>query len=254
MSVPDVLDLPDVLILGGTGEARALAGALVADGVPVISSLAGRVAHPRLPVGAVRIGGFGGVDGLRDWLRSNHVQAVIDATHPFAATITTNAAAACAAERVPLLRLRRAPWTPAEDEYWQRVASVTEAATALTDADRVLLTTGRQDVSAFADITSAWFLIRVVDPPTGSLPPHHEILRSRGPYHYDAERDLLHDNHIDTLVTKNSGGTLTQAKLTAARTLGVRVIMVDRPTEPNDMTTVDNVDDAASWVKTIVNR
>ncbi|MGW5521842.1 cobalt-precorrin-6A reductase [Gordonia sp. NPDC003950] len=238
-----------VLILGGTAEARALARVLDDGPHDVISSLAGRVSNPRLPVGEVRIGGFGGAEGLREWLRDNRIGAVVDATHPFAATITTNAATACAEARVPLLRLRRRAWLPGPDDVWRMVPTIGAAARAMEHGPRrILLTTGRQDVSAFAQISSAWFAIRVVDPPTGAVPPHHEILRSRGPYHLDGELALMREHRIDTLVTKNSGGELTRPKLDAARMLGVGVVMVDRPGEPADTPVTDDVATAGQWV------
>ncbi|MGC4932290.1 cobalt-precorrin-6A reductase [Gordonia sp. DT30] len=238
-----------VLILGGTGEARDLASALRTADVPVISSLAGRVARPRLPEGPVRIGGFGGVAGLASWLADNTIRAVVDATHPFAATITAHAVAACAATGVPLVRLRRPAWSPRPDDDWLPVRDIAGAATAVAGhRGRVLLTTGRQDVDAFVGNSSAWFLIRVVDPPTGDLPARHEILRSRGPYDLVAEHRLLQANRIDTLVTKNSGGVLTRPKLDAARELGIRVIIVERPTEPVGLIAVDDVGAAAAWV------
>ncbi|GAB23543.1 MAG TPA: cobalt-precorrin-6A reductase [Gordonia polyisoprenivorans] len=241
-----------VLILGGTAEARDLAADLHHDGIEIVSSLAGRVARPRLPVGAVRIGGFGGVDGLSRWLQDNHVRAVVDATHPFAATITAHAVTACAVTDTPLLRLRREPWVARAGDHWTQVPDIGAAAVAVSGHDgRILLTTGRQDADAFAGVTGAWFLIRVVDPPTGRLPAHHAILRSRGPYHLDAERKLLQENRIDTLVTKNSGGALTRPKLDAAAELGVRVIMVERPAEPLGVTAVGDVVSAAAWVRTL---
>jgi len=239
-----------LLILGGTGEARELAAEATGAGIPTISSLAGRVRNPRLPVGEVRIGGFGGTEGLRSWCADNGIGVVVDATHPFAATITAHAVAATRALDLPLLRLRRAAWTPGPGDRWTRVADIDAAAGAIgTSHPRVLLTTGRQDVGAFAGVDTAWFLIRVVDPPTAALPPHHEILRSRGPYELAGERQLLHDNRIDVLVTKNSGGALTHAKLDAARELGVEVIMVDRPAEPDGLDTVSEVADAMTWLR-----
>ncbi|GAB90954.1 cobalt-precorrin-6A reductase [Gordonia rhizosphera] len=238
-----------ILLLGGTGEARDLAARLVADGVPVISSLAGRVARPRLPAGEVRIGGFGGTDGLREWIREHDVAAVIDATHPFAATITEHAARAAAELGTPLLRLRRPQWAPGPGDRWEMVADMGAAAEAVRErGGRVFLTTGRQDVGVFADIADAWFLIRVVDPPTADLPPHHRLLASRGPYDLAGERTLLREHRIDALVTKNSGGELTRAKLVAAAELGVDVVMVQRPAEPAVGETVDSVDDAVAWL------
>lgn len=241
---------PDpVLVLGGTSEARALAEVLVDAGVPVISSLAGRVADPRLPVGEVRVGGFGGIDGLRDWLRDNAVRVVVDATHPYATTISAHAAAATSALGIPLVRIRRPPWVPGVDDRWHCVPNLDAAADAVRHrARRILLTTGRQDVGAFAGIDSAWFLIRVVDPPTGDLPPHHRLLTVRGPYDLDNELALMRDNAIDTLVTKNSGGPLTRPKLDAARIAGVDVIMVDRPTEPGSGAVVHDVEGAVQWL------
>lgn len=251
-----------ILILGGTGEGRELAGLLHNAGIEVITSLAGRVAQPRLPVGEVRIGGFGqyasgdGVTGLTNWLRENNIRAVVDATHPFAATITHHAAEATRRAGVPLLRLRRPAWDPADfpgGDRWHHVASIEAAAqlvsqlTTTGGRDRVLLTTGRQDASAFAGIDSASFLIRVVDAPTGPLPPQHEILRSRGPYDADSERQLLTDHHIDVLVTKNSGGALTRAKLDVAGRLDIDIVVVDRPTEPPIEVVVDTAADALAW-------
>ncbi|MFE0747967.1 cobalt-precorrin-6A reductase [Gordonia sp. NPDC058843] len=241
-----------VLILGGTGEARALASTLAEAGIEFISSLAGRVNDPRLPVGPVRIGGFGGSEGLGDWLLRNRIRAVVDATHPFAATITRNAARAAATVGIPLLRLRRDPWMADGADRWTRVPDLPAAAREVAArGGRVFLTTGRQDVGVFASIDSAWFLIRVVDAPTGALPPHHEVLRSRGPYDHDSESRLLRDNDIDILVTKNSGGSLTSAKLLAAAELGIEVIMVDRPAEP-DLPVVSDVGAARNWLEALL--
>ena len=234
-----------VLLLGGTAEARALAERLHPK-VDIISSLAGRVPDPALPVGPVRIGGFGGIDGLRDWLVDNDITAVIDATHPFAATITANAAAACGGLDLPHLVLSRPPWDPAGATV---VASDTEAAeiVATKGYSRVFLTTGRSGVAAFSD-SDAWFLIRVVTAPDfGSLPRNHELLLSRGPYDYGDERELLRSRGIEVLVTKNSGGTMTRAKLDAASSLGADVLMVQRPALPDGVAVVNSVQDAVAW-------
>lgn len=227
-------DGPAVLILGGTGEARELAAMLHAEDIPAVSSLAGRVSRPRLPEGAVRVGGFGGAAGLRQWLRDNGIQVVVDATHPFASGISANAVAATRSGGPPLLRLCRAPWSPGADDAWFRFTHIADAARHLDGRRaRVFLTTGRQDVDVFADISSAWFLIRVVDPPRTRMPPAHTILRSRGPYRLADELDVMREHRIDVLVTKNSGGDMTRAKLDAARELGIEVVMVDRPEEPD---------------------
>jgi precorrin-6A/cobalt-precorrin-6A reductase len=235
-----------VLLLGGTGEARALAARLHPD-VDVISSLAGRVPDPALPVGEVRIGGFGGVDGLRTWLRDNDIDAVVDATHPFAATITANAALACREAAVPHLVLARPAWPRGNAVM---VGSDVEAADVVATRrfSRVFLTTGRTGTSAFVDV-DAWFLIRAVTPPDHvALPPRHELVLSRGPYHLDGERELLRRWQIDALVTKNSGGAMTRAKLDAAAELGVTVVMVDRPPLPDVVDVVPTVEDAVAWV------
>lgn len=236
-----------VLLLGGTSEARALAARLHPD-VEVISSLAGRVPDPALPVGQVRIGGFGGVDGMRQWLIDADIDAVLDATHPYAATITAHAAAACAQLRVPHLVLARPAWPP---ENAIVVASDADAAKTVVEKhySRVFLTTGRSGTAAFKDI-GAWFLIRAVtSPDPDTLPRNHEVLLSRGPYHYDDELALLREHRIDALVTKNSGGAMTRPKLDAAAALGVAVVMVDRPPLPSGVAVVESVDAAAAWIR-----
>lgn len=235
-----------VLILGGTSEARALAACLGPD-IDFVSSLAGRVPDPALPIGKVRIGGFGGVDGLCDWLRDNRIDAVVDATHPFAATITANAVAACRRLRIPHLLLTRPPWDT--NGSW-RVESPADAAKVVSENgfSRIFLTSGRSSAAAFHG-SDAWFLIRVVTAPESvSLPRHHKILLSRGPYGYDADRDLMVQHRIDVLVTKNSGGALTRSKLDAAADLGIGVIMIDRPAVPVGIEEVSTVEAAAAWV------
>jgi precorrin-6A/cobalt-precorrin-6A reductase len=238
-----------VLLLGGTAEARALAARLHRD-VDVINSLAGRVPDPALPVGQVRIGGFGGVDGMRRWLSEAAVDAVIDATHPYAATITAHAAAVCDELGVPHLVLARPAWDPGDAIV---VGSDAEAAktVAAERYSRVFLTTGRSGTAAFADV-DAWFLIRAVTAPdTATLPLRHQLVLSRGPYQYDNELVLLRRHHIDALVTKNSGGAMTRPKLDAAAALGVMVVMVDRPPLPPNLVTVASVDDAVDWLRSI---
>lgn len=238
-----------VLLLGGTGEARVLAARLHPD-VEIISSLAGRVPDPALPVGPVRVGGFGGVDGLQKWLCANHIGAVVDATHPFAATMTAHAAQACAALNLPHLVLARPAWDPGDAIV---VASDTEAAAVVRENrySRVFLSTGRSGVAPFTG-SDAWFLIRVVTPPDPAvLPRTHEVLLSRGPYTYSGELKLLQDNRIDVLVTKNSGGELTRAKLAAADALDVPIVMIARPPLPAGVATVSTVDQAVDWVRSL---
>ncbi|MCV7031354.1 cobalt-precorrin-6A reductase [Mycobacterium sherrisii] len=240
-----------VLLLGGTAEARALAKAMHPN-VELINSLAGRVPDPALPVGRVRIGGFGGVPGLRTWLQDERIDAVVDATHPFAATMTAHAAEACDQLGLPHLVLVRPAWDPGEAEV---VRSDVEAAQAVAAHryTRVFLTAGRSGIKAFA-ASEAWFLIRAVtDPDADSLPRHHRVLLSRGPYHYDDELALLRNHRIEALVTKNSGGEMTRAKLDAAATLGIPVVMVARPPLPDGVTTAGTVQQAANWVAALAN-
>jgi precorrin-6A/cobalt-precorrin-6A reductase len=219
-----------ILVLGGTGEARELAGALDADGVPVTSSLAGRIKRPRLPAGAVRIGGFGGSEALARWLRDNGVTAVVDATHPFAERISASAAAACPRAGVPLLRLARPGWSERPGDRWSWVDDLDAAAAAIPAlGERVLLTTGRQGLPAFAALEDAWFLVRCVEPPEPPLPLRHQLLLDRGPYNLESELGLIDEHRIDLLITKDSGGTLTEAKLDATRLRGLPVIVIRRP-------------------------
>jgi precorrin-6A/cobalt-precorrin-6A reductase len=219
-----------VLVLSGTAEARRLAADLVAARVPVTSSLAGRVSRPRLPQGEVRIGGFGGPEGLGRWLRDRQVAAVVDATHPFAERISASAVAACQHADVPLLRLGRPGWQEREGDRWEWVDDLDHAAAAVpTLGSRVLLTTGRQGLAAFAAVREAWFLVRCVEPADPPLPPRHRVLLDRGPYTVGSELALIDEHRIDLVVTKDSGGVPTQAKLDAARSRRLPVIVVRRP-------------------------
>jgi precorrin-6A/cobalt-precorrin-6A reductase len=221
-----------ILVLGGTAEARELAAALHERGTPVTTSLAGRVSQPRLPPGEVRIGGFGGPDRLADWLGANRVTRVVDATHPFAERISASAVAACAAAQTPLLRLERPGFSERPGDGWRWVDDLEGAAAAIAGlGERVLLTTGRQGLAAFAGVR-AWCLIRCVDPPAPPLPARHEVLLDRGPYTLDGELALIDHHRIAVLVTKDSGGTYTAAKLEAARARELPVVVVRRPERP----------------------
>lgn len=239
----------NVLVLGGTGDARRLASALHGrDGFAVTSSLAGRVAVPSLPSGDVRIGGFGGVAGLRRWLSDRSVDAVVDATHPFAQEMTAHAVAATAEAGVPLLVLRREAWVAGPGDGWHRVPDAAAAALVVGAlGERVFLATGRGDLAAFAGLHGLWFLLRAVDPPAGPLPAHHHLVLDRGPFTADAERSLLREHRIDVLVTRDSGGAMTAAKLVAARELGLPVVLLDRPQAP-DVPTVSTVDEVVRWL------
>jgi precorrin-6A/cobalt-precorrin-6A reductase len=233
-----------VLVLGGTTEARKLAAALAARrGVRVTSSLAGRVSRPGALDGDVRIGGFGGAQGLADWLREQRADAVVDATHPFATGITANAASATAATGLPLVVLRRPGWRAGAGDRWHEVASLEEAAELLPGLGRrVLLTTGRLGLAAFAHLDGPHFVVRSVEPPAPPMPPDVELVLARGPFTVADELTLLRDRRIDVVVTKDSGGTATAAKLTAARELGLPVVVVRRPPLPTGVTTVPDVD------------
>jgi precorrin-6A/cobalt-precorrin-6A reductase len=236
-----------ILVLGGTAEARELAGSLDAAGVPVTSSLAGRVSRPRLPAGAVRVGGFGGPEALARWLSEHRVTAVVDATHPFAERISASASAACPRGGVPLLRLQRPGWREGPGDDWHWAADLDAAAAAIGSlGKRVLLTTGRQGLAAFADVREAWFLVRCVERPDPPLPAAHRLLLDRGPYTVEGELALIDEHRIDLVVTKDSGGAHTEAKLEAARRRGLPVIVVRRPPRPA-VATVSTVADALAW-------
>jgi precorrin-6A/cobalt-precorrin-6A reductase len=238
-----------VLILGGTTEGRELASACAAvPGLEVISSLAGRTSSPLLPAGEVRIGGFGGIDGLADYLRRQRIDAVVDATHPFAATMTAHAVAASARVDVPLLVLRRPGWIEQSGDQWHRVPDLTTAAEVLPAlGERVFLTTGRQSIAAFAGVDACWFLSRSVEPPADPRPARLQVLLDRGPFTLAGERALLAGHRIDVLVTKDSGGST--AKLDAAREAGLPVVLVDRPPVPSGADVAATVEAALQWLR-----
>ncbi len=225
-----------VLILGGTTEASALARALEGDDrFAATLSLAGVTRTPLLPALPVRIGGFGGADGLRRWLQDARTDALVDATHPFAHQITRNAAAAAAAAGIAMLRIARPPWEPVAGDRWTTVPDLEAAAASLgIRPARVLLTVGRKDLGPFLLHPQHRYLVRSVDPPSpDALPPDSLVLAERGPFALPDERALLLAHRIEVVVTRNSGGTAVAAKLAAAREAGLRVVMVARaPPQP----------------------
>ena len=240
-----------VLLLGGTGEARELAVLLVDAGVDVVSSLAGRVERPRLPVGKVRMGGFGGVDGLRSYLADHGVTAVVAATHPFAEGNSATAVAACTASDAPLLRLARPGWSNAPGaDAWHWVDDHAAAAElTATLGRRPLLTVGRQPLGEFVGpLAGHRAVVRVVDPPDVELPAPWLVLQDRGPYDLAGELELLGEHGVDVLVTKDSGGTYTWPKMAAAGQLGVPVVVVRRGSARDRVQTVPDATAAARWV------
>lgn len=245
-----------VLVLGGTGEGRELAGRLSERaGVVVTSSLAGRVREPLLPPGRVRIGGFGGAEGLAHWLREHRVDALIDATHPFASVISDNAAAASRATGVPAIILQRPGWREQAGDRWERVPDLATAAAHLPRLGRrAFLTIGRQEVGAFAAVADVWFLVRAVEPPAPPLPPRHEVLLARGPFDLDGELALMREWGIDVVVTKDSGGPATRAKLDAARALGLPVLVAERPPPPLGAAVAESVEAALDWLDRTLGR
>ncbi len=243
-----------VLILGGTAEARRLA-ALLAE-VPLLqvtTSLAGRVTTPVTHAGEVRSGGFGGPEGLARWLRDQGTDALVDATHPFAEVISRNAVCAAAEARTPLVAVRRPGWVQGPRDDWRSVGSLGEAAALLPEVGtRIFLTTGRQGLPAFAALDDLWFLIRSVDPPEPPIPRHAQVLLARGPFTVQDELALLRAHQIDVVVTRDSGGAATAAKLAAARTLGTPVVVIRRPPLPSGVPVVEDPAGAFDWLSRLL--
>ena len=239
-----------ILILGGTGEAMRLAAALAArPDLPALLSFAGRTKAPLLPSIPSRIGGFGGVDGLAAYMQAMQTPLVIDATHPFAAQMSWNAAEACARLGVPRLTFTRKTWTPAQDDRWIEVADIEAAVDALGETPaHVFLTVGRLSLGAFKRAPQHTYLARSIDQPDASeLPPNCRVLLARPPFALADERALMQAERFDFLCTKNSGGAATENKLLAARALGLRVIMVNRPQAPEGETLFD-LGEVIDWI------
>ena len=239
-----------ILVLGGTTEASTLARLLAGDvRFKATLSLAGRTNSPRPQPIATRIGGFGGASGLAAWLAAERVDAAIDATHPYAAQISANATEACRQVGIPLVSVVRPCWQPVAGDDWHEVASADAAALAIgVTPRRVFLGVGRQELHRFAIAPQHHYVARVIDLPAGEgMPPDMRLIQARGPFEREAERALLVDSRIEVVVTKNSGGTATFAKVEAARDLGLPVIMVRRPGKPAGHV-VSNPEEALRWL------
>ena len=223
---------PNILILGGTSDASALAKLVADAGLPAVLSYAGRVEVPRTQPVPVRIGGFGGVEGLAAYLAAEGVTHVVDATHPFAAQMSRNAITACAAAEVPLIALSRTPWEVKNG--WHEMPDLNAAMAALSGpAQRVFLAIGRMEVAQFAACPQHHYLLRFVDAPNQPPPlPSHEIVLARGPFDVAGDRTLMERFGVELVVCKNSGGDGARAKLDAADALGVPVLMIARPVIP----------------------
>ncbi|WP_284735560.1 cobalt-precorrin-6A reductase [Dongia deserti] len=242
-----------ILILGGTEEGFQLAERLAElPGLEFISSLAGRTKEPRMPRGAVRLGGFGGPEGLAHYLREERITHIINAAHPFAEHISANAVAAAEAVGIPLLRLLRPAWTARHDDHWVTVPDVAEAAELCRRVGgRILLTLGSSDLEAFAHIHNAHFVVRMIDVPERLPLRDYRTIAARGPFSLQGELRLLAEHHISLIVTKNSGGDATFAKIEAARKTGLPVVMIERPPIALDPRSpvVATVEDVIAWVQ-----
>jgi precorrin-6A/cobalt-precorrin-6A reductase len=236
------------LILGGTNDARLLAAEIARAGLDAIYSYGGRTRAPADQPLPTRIGGFGGVSGLADYIRRQRITHVIDATHPFAAEISRNAVAACAQTATSLLALERDPWTKVPDDDWIEVADIASALAALPEQPaRVFLAIGRQHIAPFAAKPQHAYTLRFVDPPEGALPFAADVIVARGPFTLEGELAMMRARSIAWVVARNSGGDGARAKIDAARTLGLPVIMLSRPQLP-DRLRVDNPADVMHWL------
>ena len=238
-----------VLILGGTTEASTLAKLIAGDErFEATLSLAGRTASPKPQPIATRIGGFGGADGLADFLSEQKIEAVIDATHPYAPRISANAVVACRRAGVTLASLVRPAWKPEAGDKWEMVPTAVAAALAIGKAPRrVFLSLGRQELHFFAAMAQHHYIARLIDPPQGVRPHNLVLLQQRGPFDRDAELRLLKERKIDVIVSRNSGGSATYPKIEAARALGLPVIMIARPVKPAGHV-VRSAEDALAWL------
>ncbi|WP_038970532.1 cobalt-precorrin-6A reductase [Bradyrhizobium genomosp. III] len=236
------------LILGGTADASLLAAAIARAGIEAIYSYGGRTRAPADQPLPTRIGGFGGVSGLADYIRCEAITHVIDATHPFAAEMSSNAVEACAETATPLIALERAPWTRMSSDNWIEVADVGAAAAALPEAPaNVFLAIGRQHIAPFANKPQHTYTLRFVDPPEAPLPFAADVIVSRGPFTFDSEIEMMRERGIGWIVARNSGGDGARAKIDAARLLGLPVLMISRPKLPERLR-VESVAEIMQWL------
>ncbi|KIN74616.1 cobalt-precorrin-6A reductase [Sulfitobacter guttiformis] len=238
-----------VLLLGGTTEASALAMALKGNGIEAIFSYAGRTNVPMAQPVETRVGGFGGIAGLKNYLRDARISHVVDATHPFAATMGWNAHSACAGCNVPLLRLERPAWRAKTADRWIHVPTIAAACDALPNIPaRVFLAIGRMHVDQFAACPDHHYLLRLVDPPVAAIDlPDHTVVLARGPFDVAGDIALMQAHNITHIVAKNAGGSGAVAKIEAARKLGLQVIMIDRPHRPKTEKAAE-IDTVLHWL------
>jgi precorrin-6A/cobalt-precorrin-6A reductase len=236
------------LILGGTTDASLLAAEIARAGIEAIYSYGGRTRAPADQPLPTRIGGFGGVSGLADYIRREGITHVVDATHPFAAGMSRNAIAACAETGAPLLALERVPWAKVPGDNWIDVGDVNAAVAALPEAPaKVFLAIGRQHIAPFATKPQHAYTLRFVDPPEASLPFPADVIVSRGPFTLEDELKMMRARDIAWVVARNSGGDGARAKIDAARLLGLPVILISRPQLP-DRLRVESVAEIMHWL------
>jgi precorrin-6A/cobalt-precorrin-6A reductase len=236
------------LILGGTKDASLLAAAIVRAGLDAVYSYGGRTRAPAAQPLPTRIGGFGGAEGLAEYLGREGITHVVDATHPFAAEMSRNAVVACAVTETPLIALERAPWVRAVRDNWIKVADITSAVAALPETPaRVFLAIGRQHIAPFCGKPQHAYTLRFVDQPQGALPFDADVIVSRGPFTLDSELEMMRSRSIAWIVARNSGGDGARAKVDAARELGLPVVMISRPQLP-ERQRVESVAEVMAWL------
>jgi precorrin-6A/cobalt-precorrin-6A reductase len=239
-----------VLILGGSTESSELSRLLAGDHrFETTLSLAGRTSKPRAQPVRTRTGGFGGADGLAAWLAQESIEAVVDATHPYADRISANAVNACQRLGLPLVTILRPAWQAVTGDNWLAVPNAEVAAAALgSQPRRVFLSLGRLELGAFASAPQHHYVARTIEPPDVALPPDINLILDRGPFDEQAETVLLTSEKIDVIVSKNSGGAATYPKITATRKLGIPVVIIARPLKVHGHA-VEHPAEAVTWLE-----